>query len=44
MISSRWFWIFSLLMLEAKWVELVAVKSELPVKCDKVLVKKADKS
>ena len=36
--------IFSLLMMDEKLAELVAVKSELPDKGDKILAKKADKS
>ena len=31
-------------MMDAKWAELVTVKSELPVKGDKMLPRKADKS
>ena len=31
-------------MMDAKWTEVVTVKSELPVKGDKMLAKKVDKS
>ena len=39
-----WSWIFSLLMMDVKLAELVTMKTELPVKGDKMLAKKADKS